>query len=387
MRLFEFEAKALFSLNGIPIPEGEVVETPTEARDVAESLQKPVMLKAQVLAGMRGKAGGIKLARNPVEAEEFSKKLLGTEICGCKVRKLLVEECLDIDRELYLSVTFDSSKGRPVIIASPEGGIEIEEVAFKSPEKIIQVYVDVFEGIKPEAAREIVMKMGLTGDLLLKVSQTLWTLYKVFEKYDAIIAEINPLIITKNQQVSAAGAVLNLDDDALYRHPEVAIKPEERIEDPIELEAWKLGIPYVRLDGDIGTIGSGAGLAIATIDLVRHFGGKAANFLDTGGRITQEHIEKALEIVMMNPNVRAILINLYGGINPIVEGARGIVKFIRERKLQIPVVVKVKGNFEDEAWKILEEAGVDVIKVTQTELAAQRIVQLAQMGESVDYSR
>jgi len=382
MRLFEFEAKAFFSSNGIPVPRGEVVETPNEARDVAKSLQKPVMLKAQVLAGMRGKAGGVKLARNPVEAEEFSKQLLGTEICGCKVRKLLVEEYLDVDRELYLSVTIDSSKGKPVVIASPEGGIEIEEIALKSPEKLIQTYVDVFTGLEPVVAREIVKKMGFTGDLLLKISQTLWALYKVFEKYDAVIAEINPLVITKNQEVSAAGAVLNLDDDALYRHPEVAVNPEERIEDPVELKAWKLGIPYVRLDGDIGTIGSGAGLAIATVDLVKHFGGRAANFLDTGGRITQEHIENALEIVTMNPNVRAILINMYGGINPIVEGARGIVKFIRERKLQIPVVVKVRGNFEDEAWKILEEAGVDVIKATQTELAAQRIVQLTQAGET-----
>jgi succinyl-CoA synthetase beta subunit len=381
MRLFEFEAKAFFSSNGIPIPRGKVVETPNEARNVAESLQKPVMLKAQVLVGMRGKAGGIKLAYNPDETEELSKKLLGTGIRGCKVTKLLVEECLDVDRELYLSVTFDSSKGKPVIIASPEGGIEIEETALKSPEKLIQTCVDVFAGLAPFASREIVKKMGLTGDPLIKVSQTLWSLYQVFEKYDAVIAEINPLIITKNQEVSAAGAVLNLDDDALYRHPDVSVKPEERIEDPIELKAWKLGIPYVRLDGNIGTIGSGAGLAIATVDLVKHFGGSAANFLDTGGRITQEHIENALEIVMMNPNVRAILINMYGGINPIVEGAQGIVKFIREKKLRIPVVVKVRGNFEDEAWKILEEAGVDVVKATQTELAAQRIVQLAQTEE------
>jgi succinyl-CoA synthetase beta subunit len=216
----------------------------------------------------------------------------------------------------------------------------------------------------------------LSKEALLRVSRTLWTLYQIFRRYDATIAEINPLVISKDGNVCAIGAVLIVDNDALFRHAELERRLDERVQDKIERRATELGLTYVRLDGDIGLIGTGAGLTMASVDLVKLYGGEPANFLDTGGRITPEHIKNALSIVLMNPKVRGVLINMYGGINPIVDAAQGIVTLVKEKKLNIPIVVKARGNFEEEAWKILQEAGIEIIKDTRTEVAAQRIIEL-----------
>jgi len=373
MRLYEYEAKEIFAEKGISVPRGIITSSPTEAAVFTKELNKPVLVKAQILVGGRGKAGGILAARTPEEAEEASKKLLSTKIKGLVVKKVLIEEMLPVMKEIYLSIALDTSKGKPVLLVSSEGGIEIEKVAAKYPEKIVQREVDPLSSFELYEARRFLKKIGLTGTLLIKVAETLQRLYNIFEELDATIAEINPLIITPSGDVFAAGAVLIIDDNALFRQ-KVNFNLEEHIQDEIEREAWKLGIPYVRLDGDIGVIGSGAGLTMTTIDLIKHYGGNPANFLDTGGRISEEHIQDCLKLVTMNPKVRGIIINMYGGINPIVEGARGIVKFINKNDLKIPIVVKVRGNFEEEAWRILQEAGIYVVKETRTDVAVKEII-------------
>jgi len=380
MRLFEFESIEIFKAEGIPMPRAEVVSSAEEARRTALSLGMPVILKAQVLIGGRAKAGGILVAEDPKEVARAAQEILEMQMTGLKVDKLLVEEYLPVARELFISVTIDDSKGKFVILASSHGGIEIEEIASKFPEKIVSVENDPLLEFEQYKARQIAKQIGLRGDLVPKVSDILWLLYRLFVKYDATTAEINPLIITKTNDVCAAGTVLTIDDDALDRHKELPIKVEERIQDDIEREAAKLGIPYVRLDGNIGVIGSGAGLAMATVDLIKHYGGEPANFLDTGGRITRDHLWNCLDIVMKNPKVAAVIVNMYGGINPIAEGAHGIVEFVEKKGLNIPVVVKVRGNFEEEAWDILQRAGIRVVKATQTEEAAKLIVELSRKG-------
>ncbi len=375
MRLFEYETKKILRSEGIPIPQGVVASTPNEAKKFVEDLAKPVILKAQVLVGRRGKAGGILTAHTPQEAAEAAEKLLKTDIGGQKVNEILIEERLNTLQELYLSVAVDDSEGKPVILASSEGGIEVEEIAAEQPEKIVKKHVYTLSGLRQYESRTIAKRIGLRGNLMSRASDILWRLYQLFERYDATIVEVNPLIVTEGGDFFAAGAVMIIDDDSLSRHPNIEAKVELRIEDEIEKRAWRNGIPFARLDGDIGIIGSGAGLAIATIDLVEHYGGKPANFMDTGGQITHQRVKECLEVLMMNPRVRGIIINMYGGINPMVEAAQAIVDFINIHGLAIPIVVKVRGNFEEEAWTILERAGIEVVKSTQTETAAQRIVQ------------
>jgi succinyl-CoA synthetase beta subunit len=254
--------------------------------------------------------------------------------------------------------------------------MEIEGIASKSPERIVSLRIDPLSEFEQYKARQIVRQIGFRGDSLLKAGDVLWHLYRIFMKYDATLAEINPLAVTKTNDIVAAGAALTIDDDALSSHSELRVDSEERIQDAIEREAARMSIAYLRLDGDIGVIGSGAGLAMATVDLIKEFGGEPANFLDTGGRITRQHIMNCLSIVTKNPDVKALLINLYGGINPIVEAAHGIVDFYKSKGLQLPIVVKLRGNFEEEAWGILEMAGIRVVKATQTEDAARLIVAL-----------
>ncbi|MEM2989522.1 MAG: ATP-grasp domain-containing protein, partial [Candidatus Bathyarchaeia archaeon] len=258
---------------------------------------------------------------------------------------------------------------------SSEGGIEIEELAAEHPEKIIRELIDPLKGLRGYEARRIAKAMGLSGQTMVEAGRILHALYRAFADHDATIVEVNPLALTRTGGLCATGAVMIIDDDALDKHPELKERAEGRIEDDIERLAFRLGIPYVRLDGDIGVIGSGAGLATATVDVLKSYGGRPANFLDTGGRITYEHMRNCLDLVFRNPRVRALLVNLYGGINPIVEGAKGIVDFVRERGVRVPMVVKVRGNFEEEAWRILEGAGIEVVKSSRTEEAAQRIVE------------
>ena len=383
MKLFEFESKRIFKAEKIPVPRGDVVSSSEEAKRRAASLGMPVILKAQVPAGRRAKGGGIRVAEHLEEVAEVAQDMLASRIAGFHVHRVLVEHYLPILRELYLGITIDDSKGKFVVLASSEGGTEIEQIAANAPQKIVSLKVDPLLEFEQYEARRVARQIGLTGDLMLKVSSVLWLLYQVFVKYDATIAEINPLIITESRDVYAAGAVLSIDDDALDRHRDVIAntgETGERTQDDIEREAAEQGIAYVRLGGDIAVIGSGAGLAMATVDLIRDYGGAPANFLDTGGRITRDHVWNCLNIVMKNLKVAAILANMYGGINPMIEAAHGLVEFVREKRLQIPVVAKIRGNFEKEAWDILERAGIRVVKTTQTEDAARLVVELSKKG-------
>jgi len=382
MKLFEFESKRIFKAEGIPVPRGDVASSSEEAKRTAASLGMPVILKAQVPMGRRAKGGGIRVAEHLEEVAQFAQDILASRIAGFHVHKVLVENYLPVLRELYLGITIDDSRGKFVVLVSSEGGTEIEQIAANAPQKIVSHEVDPLSGFEQYEARQVARRIGLTGDLMLKVSSVLWLLYQGFVKYDATIAEINPLIITASRDVYAAGAVLSIDDDALDRHRGVIVNTGDRTQDDIEREAAELGIAYVRLRGDIAVVGSGAGLAMATVDLIRDCGGEPANFLDTGGRITREHIWNCLDIVMKDPKVAAVLVNMYGGINPMVEAARGIAEFVAEKRLRLPVVVKLRGNSEEEAWSILESAGIRVVKTSQTEDAARLIVALLRNGSS-----
>lgn len=385
MKLFEFESKRIFKAERIPVPRGDVVSSSEEAKRAATSLGIPVILKAQVPMGRRAREGGIRIAEHPEEAAEFAQDILASRIAGFHVHRVLVEHYLPILRELYLGITIDDSKGKFVILASSDGGTEIEQIAANAPQKIVSLEVDPLLEFEQYEARRVARQIGLTGDLMLKVSNVLWLLYQVFVKYDATIAEINPLIITEGGDVYAAGAVLSIDDDALDRHRDVIAntgETGERTQDDIEREAAEQGIAYVRLGGDIAVIGSGAGLAMATVDLIGDYGGEPANFLDTGGRITRDHVWNCLNIVMKNPRVTGVLVNMYGGINPMVEAARGIAEFVDERRLRSPIVVKLRGNSEEEAWSILEKTGIRLVKTTQTEDAVRLIVALLRKSSS-----
>jgi succinyl-CoA synthetase beta subunit len=385
MKLFEFESKRIFNAENIPVAKGDVVSSSEEARRTAASVGLPVVLKAQAPVGRRAKGGGVRVAENLEEVVEVAQDLFASHVAGFHVHKILVEQYLPILKELYLGITINDSVGKFVILASSEGGTEIEKIAANAPQKIVSLEVDPLLGFEQYEARRLVRGIGLTGDLMLRVSNVLWLLYQVFVKYDATIAEINPLIIAESGEVYAAGAVLSIDDDALDRHKDLIEDTREigeRIEDDIEREAAQQGIAYVRLGGDIAVIGSGAGLAMATVDLIKDYGGEPANFLDTGGRITRDHVWKCLSIVMKNPRVAGVLVNMYGGINPMVEAARGIVEFVDERRPRSPIVVKLRGNSEEEAWAILEKAGIHVVRATQTEDAVRLIVALLRESSS-----
>jgi len=380
MRLLEFESKRIFKAEGIPVPRGEVVSSSREAKQAADSMRLPIILKAQAPVGRRRKSGAVLVAEDLEQVAKTANDMLGMRMDGYVVSRVLVEEYLPAAKELYLSVTIDDAKGKPIVLASSEGGTEIEEVAANSPEKIISQEIDPLSELEQVDARRIASQIGLNADSIPKASDILWRLYQVFAKYDATIAEINPLIITRTDSAYAAGAVLTIDDDALYRHDEISAGILERTQDEIEKEAAKLGIAYVRLEGNIGVIGSGAGLAMTTMDLIRHYGGTPANFLDTGGRITREHIQNCLNIVMKNPKTIAVLANLYGGINPMIEAAHGIAEFVGQKRSLVPMIVKIRGNFEEQAWDILERAGVAIVKTIQTEDAAKLVVELSTKG-------
>ncbi|MDW8040362.1 MAG: ADP-forming succinate--CoA ligase subunit beta [Nitrososphaerota archaeon] len=376
MRLLEYEAKELFRNFGIPVPNGAVVKSPAEIALAIERVGLPLVVKAQVPVGGRGKAGGIKLAYSFEEAVREAENLLYSSLKGHTVRYVLLEKQLKIAKEYYLGVTIDQSAGKPVVMLSTEGGMDVEEIAKKKPESLISKRVEMSRGFYEFEARGMCKQLGLEGSLLVKVSETLRKLYEVFIKYDAIIAEINPLAITENGEVFAADAKIEIDDDALFRQTSLNIKPEERVEDPLKAEAIKIGVTYVRLDGDIGVIGSGAGLTMATIDIINDFGGKASNFLETGGGITEQLMYNAVKLLAKDERLKALFINLYGGINPMVQAANGIAKAYRELKVTIPILVKLVGNEQEKAWEILENAGIPVIKSIRTEDAVERLMKI-----------
>lgn len=379
MRLYEHEASALFAREGIPVPDSKVVASAVEARRVAEELGPPVVIKAQVLTGGRGLAGGVRMAGSPAEAGEAAAQLLGSTIRGAPVDSVMVARKVEVARELYLSVIVDGYEGVPRAILSTEGGVSIEELARTHPERVASKLASIVHGLRIFEARRMAREAGLVGRQMVQVAAILHALYRVFRRYDALLAEINPLACTPEGEYMAIDAKLEIDDSSLYRHPELGIDPEGRIENPLERMGRQIGVTYVDLDGEVGIISSGAGLGMASMDIVgRRF--RPVNFLETGGAITEELLYRAMGLVLHKGGLRGVFINLYGGINPIHEGARGVVRYIQEHDVNIPVVAKALGNRQEETWEILRQGGVHVVTDVETEKGVEELFRLMEEG-------
>jgi succinyl-CoA synthetase beta subunit len=365
LKLHEYQSKLLFAQNGIPIPRGKVAVTAREASDIADELGGRVVIKSQVLVGGRGKAGGIKLARSHGEAEDLAAQILGMTIKGLPVRKVLVDEAADIRQEIYLGVTNDRGRRQPVMIASAAGGIEIEEVARTDPDKIVREHIDPLLGLRDYQVRNVALAIELPRKHWKSFEQIAQGLYETYWKTDATLAEINPLVITGDQHLVAVDGKIVLDDNALYRHPHLAEMRDLDEESSQETEARKYGLSYVKLDGQIGCMVNGAGLAMGTMDIVALFGGSPANFLDIGGGAQADKVTAALRIILSDTKVRTVLINIFGGITRCDEVARGIIAALKELRITVPMVVRLVGTNEEEGRRLLADANL----ITATSLA------------------
>jgi succinyl-CoA synthetase beta subunit len=381
MRLYEYEAAEIFESKGIPVPRRAVAGSPEEALNMAAEIGYPVVLKAQVLTGGRGLAGGVQTAAGPEELEKTANDLLNMEINNLPVRRIMVGEKAEIASELYAGVTIDGFSGTPVMVAGTRGGVNIEETARISPQEIAAVSIDPQVGFYPYQARTLLRKLGLSGRLLISCADVLVRLYRVFNRFEALTAEINPLVVLPNEGLLAVDAKLELDDSALTRIKYSVPDYLGRGENPLERRGREIGVTYVDLDGDIGLISSGAGLGMDTMDIIGERL-RPANFLETGGGITEKLLYKCMELVMMKEGLRAILINIYGGINPIQEGAKGVVRYIREHKVKIPVVAKALGNYQEETWEILRSGGVQVVEEPASEVAVKRLLELLEEAQA-----
>ena len=387
MKIHEYQAKQIMAEFGVPVPRGRVARSPQEARQVAEELGGPVVVKAQIHAGGRGKGGGIKLASTPQEAEEAARQIIGMTLVtpqtgpeGRLVKSVLVEEQVPADRELYLSVLIDNAAGRPLMMASAAGGMEIEEVAARTPEAIHRATVDPAAGFQPYQGRQLAFALGLGGDLLRPAVQLMTGLYRAFAARDASLAEINPLVVTAppEPRLLALDAKMNFDDNALFRHPEVADLRDKAEEDPLEVEAQELGINnYVKLSGNIGCVVNGAGLAMATMDSIKLAGGEPANFLDIGTVNDVARVVNAFKILTADPNVKAVLINIFGGMARVDVIAQGIVDAHRQMDVKAPVVVRLAGTNLEEGERILREANLSLIRAEELGEAAKKAVAAA----------
>ena len=353
MKVHEYQAKQIFDQAGIPVPLGDVATSPMEAFEITERLNKPVMVKAQVHVGGRGKAGGVKYAENAEAAKILAHKILGMDIKGLTVKKVLVTEAVEIISEAYVGIILDRATQKPVIMVSSAGGMDIEEVAAKTPEKIHKLYVDPVVGLQEYQARNLAYKLFREISQVRKTADIIMKLYDIFWKVDSSLVEINPLISTPGGDVLAIDAKLNIDDNGLFRQKNIAAMRDLDAEDPSEIKAREADLSYVKLDGNIGCIVNGAGLAMTTMDLVKHYGGDPANFLDIGGSSNPEKVLTAMQIILSDPNVRAILINIFGGITRCDDVAHGIVAAFKEYNPSVPVVVRLTGTNEDEAHRIL----------------------------------
>ena len=375
MNLHEYQSKRIFAAHGIPIPKGEVATTPEEARAIAAQLGGRVVVKSQVLVGGRGKAGGIKLAHDADEAETLADAILGMTIKGLTVKKVLVDEAATIEKEIYLGAVLDRGRRRVVLMASSEGGVEIEQIAAETPEKIITVAVDPFLGLHDYEARQIADGIGLPRqhhNAFIKIAHAL---YRTYIECDASLAEINPLVITGDQRLVALDGKIALDDSALFRHPDLAELRDPDEEDESEREARRHGLSYIHLDGEIGCMVNGAGLAMATMDIVKLYGGNPANFLDVGGGATAEKVAAALRVILHDERVKVVLINIFGGITRCDEVARGVLEARSTINVDIPFVVRLVGTNEEEGRRILAEA--NLITATSLADAAQKAVAAA----------
>jgi len=392
MKIHEYQAKQVLARYGVTVPRGEVIAKADEARGVAERLHGgkgdgAVVVKAQIHAGGRGKGGGVKLARSAEEAEKLAAQMLGMTLVthqtgpeGRVVRRVLIEEGLEVDRELYLSLVIDRASGCPVFMASTEGGVEIEVVAAEHPEKILKEFINPAVGFQPFQARKLAFGLDLDGARVNEASRFFTSLYRAFEATDASLAEINPFVVTKDGRLLALDAKMNFDDNALFRHPDIRELRDTNEEDALEVKATNYGLNYIRLDGNVGCMVNGAGLAMATMDIIQYAGGHPANFLDVGGGANEQQVRRGFEIILGDPNVRAVLINIFGGIMRCDVVASGVVAAARSLAFKVPVVVRLEGTNVELGQKMLSESELDFAVAKGMKDAAEKVVALARSG-------
>jgi succinyl-CoA synthetase beta subunit len=385
MKIHEYQAKAILARYGVPVPRGEVSFSAREAGEIARRLGGGgvVVVKAQIHAGGRGRAGGVRVVHSPEEAESVARSLIGRRLvthqtgpAGQIVSRLLIEEGLAIDRELYLSIVIDRSAQKAVLMVSAEGGMDIEEVAAETPDKIFKEHIDPAVGLMPFQARKLAFALGVSGDHVSKATKMMLSLYQAFIGTDASLLEINPLIVTKSGDLLALDAKMNLDDNAIFRHGDIRELRDLSEEDPLEVEASKFSLNYIRLDGNIGCMVNGAGLAMATMDIIKLAGGTPANFLDVGGGATAEQIRNAFKILMSDKNVKAVLINIFGGILRCDVLAAGVIAAVKELGVPVPIVIRMKGTNVEEGKRMLTESGLNFTTADTMSEAAERVVAL-----------
>jgi succinyl-CoA synthetase beta subunit len=384
MKVHEYQAKEILKAYNVAVPRGIVVDSVDAAREAAKELGGRVVVKAQIHAGGRGKGGGVKLAKDADEAAELARQILGMTLVthqtgpeGKEVRKVLIEEALNIDRELYLGITLDRKLGKPVIMASKQGGMEIEEVAERDPKAIFREPVDVLLGIQPYQARRVAWALGLQGEAFKQCVGFVTKLMEAYIDIDASLAEINPLLVTKEENVLALDCKMNFDDNALFRHKDIVEMRDLNEEDPLEVEASRFGLNYIKLDGSVGCMVNGAGLAMGTMDIIKHAGGEPANFLDVGGGANAEQVKNAFRIILSDKHVKAILINIFGGIMRCDRIAEGVVEASKEIGLPVPVVVRLEGTNVELGKEILAKSGLNLISADGMEDAARKVVAAA----------
>jgi succinyl-CoA synthetase beta subunit len=388
MKIHEYQAKAIIAKYGVAVPRGEMVTTREEAEHAAKSLLSAgasgIVVKAQIHAGGRGKGGGVKLAKTAEEAAQLAAKMLGMKLVthqtgaeGRTVQRLLIEETLPIDRELYLGIVIDRTAGKPVFMASASGGMEIEEVAARDPQAILKEYIEPGMGLQGFQARKLAFQLGLQTAQINQAVQFMTALYNAFEATDASLAEINPFITTKDGRLFALDAKWNFDDNALFRHKDLKELRDISEEDPLEVEASKYGLNYIKLDGNVGCMVNGAGLAMATMDIIQYAGGRPANFLDVGGGANAEQVTHAFEILLSDKNVRAVLINIFGGILRVDTLANGVVEAAKKTKLALPVVLRLEGTNVEQGREILKKSGLNFIVAETMKDAAEKVVSAA----------
>jgi succinyl-CoA synthetase beta subunit len=385
MKIHEYQAKAILARYGVPVPRGEVALSGAEAGEIARRLGgQIVVVKAQIHAGGRGKGGGVKLARSADEAERIAGEMLGMTLVthqtgpeGRVVSRVLIEEGLQMSRELYLSLVLDRASGKPVMMASAAGGMDIEEVAAATPEKIIKVFIEPGVGLVPFESRRIGFAIGLDGPQVGKAVKLMSSLYDAFVATDASLIEINPLVVTASGDLLALDAKVNFDDNALYRHPDLRDLRDLGEEDPLEIEASKFSLNYIRLDGNIGCMVNGAGLAMATMDIIKLAGGEPANFLDVGGGASADQIRNAFKILMADRNVRAVLINIFGGILRCDVLAQGVIAAVKDLSVSMPIVIRMEGTNVEEGKLMLKDSGLNFTTADSMSEAASKVVQLA----------
>jgi len=375
MKLFEFEGAELFRKEGIPVPDSALATSPEEAQTKAKAIGLPVVLKAQVLTGGRWLAGGVETAESLKDVQTVSRHILGSSIRGLPVHRILVAPKVEATREFYLGITVDDYNGTPLAIISTEGGVSINQTAQERAETVVSRHISISKGLELTEARQMCYQVGLRDQDITDVAGVFTSLYQVFRKNDALVAEINPLVRTKQGNYFALDAKVEIDDSSLYRHTDLKLNMEDRIPNPLERKGREIGVSYLELDGDIAIIASGAGLGMASMDIINQKM-RAANFLETGGAITADLLYKVMDLVLQKKGIRGIFINVYGGINPIHEGAKGVVKYMEEHGVSIPVVAKALGNHQEETWQIFREHGVHVVTDVSTEKGVEELARL-----------